>query len=67
MNSQATGLRVAGTVFGLICLVHLWRLLAGVPVSVGSHEISTVVGVVGVVISGGLSLWMWRLASAAST
>src|SRR5438309_642712 len=26
MNSQRTGLRVASFIFGLVCLVHIWRL-----------------------------------------
>jgi hypothetical protein len=61
MNSYITGLRVAGTVFGLFCLGHAWRLIAGVHVLIGRHAIPPWVSVFAIVIAGGLSLWMWKL------
>ena len=61
MKSRVAGLRVAGTLFALFCLVHLWRLLAGVDVLIGRHQIPPSASVFALVIAGGLSLWMWRL------
>ena len=61
MNSQVLGLRVAGTVFGLACLIQLVRLLARLEVLVGGFQIPLWPSAVAVVITGSLSLWMWRL------
>lgn len=61
MNSPHTALRVAAIVFGVLCLAHLWRLLAQVDVRVGSHDIAMWLSVPAVIIAGALSLWFWRL------
>jgi hypothetical protein len=63
MNSQSQGLRVAGVLFGLICLGHVWRLLAHVGVQLGSHVIPMWPSVAAAIVAGALSLWMWRLSS----
>jgi hypothetical protein len=63
MNSQRAGLRVAGLVFGLVCLGHLWRLIAHADVRIGSHSIPMWLSVFGAIVSAGLSLWMWKLAA----
>jgi hypothetical protein len=65
MNSQRTGLRVASVIFGLMCLVHVWRLLfAHFTVQIGSHQLPILGSGVAVIVAGGLSIWMWRLSSA---
>jgi hypothetical protein len=61
MKSQIFGLRVAGTVFALVCLGHLLRIITQVEVLIAGREIPVWVNVIGVVVAGGLSLWMWRL------
>jgi hypothetical protein len=67
MNSQRTGLRIASLVFGLACLVHIWRvLMSHFTVQIGSHQIPLWGSWVAVVVAGGLSIWMWRLSSARS-
>jgi hypothetical protein len=63
MKSQIIGLRVAGTVFALVCLGHLLRIITQVDVLIGGQQIPVWVNVVGVLIAGGLSLWMWRLSA----
>ena len=64
MNSQSLGLRVASIIFGLMCLVHIWRLLfAHFAVQIGSHELPIWGSGVAVIVTGGLSIWMWRLSS----
>jgi hypothetical protein len=66
MNSQKTGLRVASLIFGLMCLVHIWRLaFAHFTVQIGSHQLPIWGSVVAVIVTGGLSIWMYRLSSAA--
>jgi hypothetical protein len=66
MNSQIFGLRVAGTIFGLMCLAQLLRLVTRAEVYVASHQIPLWPSALGVVIAGGLSLWMWKLSSSAA-
>lgn len=64
MNSQSIGLRVAGLVFGLICLVHLWRLVfSHFTVQVGSHVIPLWGSGIGAIVAGILSIWMFRLSA----
>ena len=65
MNSQRTALQVASVIFGLMCLVHIYRLLfAHFTVQIGSHQLPILGSVVAVIVTGGLSIWMWRLSSA---
>ena len=65
MNSQRTGLRVAGIIFGIICIVHLYRLLfSPFTLQIGSHQLPIWGSAVAMVIAGGLSVWMWRLSAA---
>src|SRR6266487_600999 len=67
MNSQTTGLRVASVVFALFALGHVVRLINHARVIVGTHHAPMWVSVVALIIAGGLSIWMWRLASGRST
>ena len=62
MNSQIIGLRVAGTIFGLMCLGQLARLFIRPEILVASHQIPLWPSAVAVVILGGMSIWMWKLA-----
>jgi energy-coupling factor transporter transmembrane protein EcfT len=63
MNSQILGLRVAGTIFGLICLAQLLRLVTRVEVLVAGHQVPLWPSAIAVVIAGGLSVWLWRLSA----
>ena len=56
MNSQTLGLRVAGFIFGIMCLGHIWRFFANVDVQVGSHHLPMWGSVVAMIVGGGLSL-----------
>jgi len=47
-----------GTVFGLITLAHIWRVLAE-----GPHLATDPVFALLTVIAAGLSFWAWRLVS----
>ena len=57
---------MAGVIFGLMCLIHIYRLLfSHFTVQIGSHQLPILGSVVAVIVTGGLSIWMWRLSSAA--
>ena len=61
MHSQIVALRVGGTVFGLICLAQLTRVLLfpAVVVLVGGYRMPLWPSVVAAVVLGGLTFWMW--------
>jgi len=67
MNSQNLALRIGGIIFGIVCLAHLGRIFADIPVQVGSHYFPIWGSAAGAIVSGALSLWMWRLSSAHSS
>jgi len=62
MNSQITGLRVASAAFGLMALAQLVRLVIRPEVLVAGHPMPLWPSALAVIILGGLSLWMWKLA-----
>jgi ABC-type lipoprotein release transport system permease subunit len=62
MNSQSLGLRVSGTIFGLLALAQLMRLLIQPEVLVNGYQIPLWPSVLALVVLGGMSLWMWKLA-----
>jgi hypothetical protein len=47
-------------VFGLVCLVHAWRLVEHFDVRIGSQQIPMWPSAVAALVSGVLSFWMWR-------
>lgn len=63
MKSQIIGLRVAGTIFGLMCLAQLARLVIRPEILVSGHTFPLWPSAIAVVILGALSAWMWKLAS----
>jgi hypothetical protein len=64
MNSQLMALRVAGTIFGLVCLAQIIRFLLGADVAVADHHLPLWPSAIAAVITGALAFWMWRLAIA---
>lgn len=62
MHSPIVGLRVAGTVFGLMCLGQLTRLATQAPINVAGFELPLWLSAFGFLFTGLLCLWMWRLA-----
>jgi hypothetical protein len=61
------GLRTAGIVFAIVCVVHLLRVVTGVEVLVGGHQLPVWVNAVACVITGSLSIWMWKLSAGSQT
>ncbi len=62
MNSQIRGLRVAGTIFGLMSLAQLARLIIQPDVLIAGHSVPLWPSALAMVVLAGLSLWLWRLA-----
>jgi hypothetical protein len=63
MGSQTTGLRVAATIFGLMCMVQLARFIAGIGIQVAGHAIPLWPSALAVVATGGLCVWLWTLSN----
>ncbi len=61
MNSPQLGLRVAGTIFGLVSLGHLVRLLKQFSIMVGHHAVPLWLSGVGLFVTGLLCFWLWKL------
>jgi len=62
MKSKVLGLRVSSVVFGLISLAQLARLLIRPQILVAGRELPLWPSALAVVVMGGLSIWMWKLA-----
>ncbi|MDO8543085.1 MAG: hypothetical protein Q7S40_21845 [Opitutaceae bacterium] len=63
MNSTALGLRVAATIFGLVCLAQLFRLLLKVDIAIGSFHVPLWPSGIAVLVTAALCVWLWRLST----
>ena len=63
MSPQILALRVAGTVFGLMCLAQLARLLifSRVEVVVAGHHLPLWPSALAGIVLAALSVWMWKV------
>ena len=62
MKSQTTGLKIASVIFGLVCLVHILRLIKGFQIVIGSYYFGRNLSMVAIIVSGFLCVWLWKLA-----
>ena len=61
MTSRATfACRVSATVFGLVFVLHVWRLISQTPVLIGTWPVPLGASWLALVVSGGLAWWVWR-------
>jgi hypothetical protein len=63
MSSQVTGLRVAGTLFGVVAIIHLLRLFTRIDIRIGSWEMPLWLNIVGLLVAAGLCAWLWILSN----
>ena len=61
MGAQTIGLRVAGTIFGLIAIAQLARFVAGVGVTVAGFTVPLWPSAIASLVMVALSVWLWRL------
>jgi hypothetical protein len=61
MKSKIVGLRVSGTIFGIIALIHLARLITGVPVNIAGNSLPMWMNIVGFIATCFLCIWLWSL------
>lgn len=61
MNSKIIALRISGTIFGIVALLHLTRLLTGIDVMIGNWYLPDWVNIMGFFGTGILTIWLWWL------
>ena len=61
LTRQTLGLRVASAVFGIVAAAHLLRLATRAELVIAGWEVPLRVNALGVLIAGGLCIWLWRL------
>lgn len=54
-------MRIASTVFALVCLAQLMRLAFQVEVVAGGYRVPFWPSAVVLVITGSLSVWLWKV------
>jgi hypothetical protein len=62
VTNQRFGLRIAGLIFALICVGHLFRVAAHLDISIAGRAIPMWPSWLAAVVTGGVSIWMWGLA-----
>ncbi|MEI7501367.1 MAG: hypothetical protein WCK84_13085 [Bacteroidota bacterium] len=61
INSKIFGLLVSGTIFGIVAVLHLLRVVTGVPVVITEWILPIWVNVMGFAGSGLICVWLWLL------
>ncbi|MEI6889928.1 MAG: hypothetical protein WCL03_11695 [Bacteroidota bacterium] len=61
INSKILGLRVAGSIFGIVAILNLLRVVTGVPMVIAGWMLPIWVNVLGFAGSGLLCVWLWLL------
>ena len=61
MNSKILGLRVAGSIFGIVAVLHLLRIITGVPIIIADWLLPIWMNVVGSIGTLVLCVWFWLL------
>jgi membrane protein implicated in regulation of membrane protease activity len=61
INSKILGLRVAGSIFGIVAILHLLRVVTGVSVVIAGWMLPAWVNVLGFAATSALSIGLWAL------
>jgi membrane protein implicated in regulation of membrane protease activity len=61
MLLRTLALRLSGTIFGFVAILHLLRILTGIAVTLGTWLLPVWFNYVGFVATSLLCVWLWRL------
>jgi len=61
MKIKDLAMRIAGTIFGIVALLHLLRVITGISVVIGGWMLPMWMNVIGFVATGCLCIWLWLL------
>ncbi|HEX6603245.1 MAG TPA: hypothetical protein VF027_00005 [Sphingomicrobium sp.] len=60
MNGRRPFTTIAAILFAIMALVHIYRLVTHFQIIVGSHSVPEWVSILAIVVTGGLSLMLFR-------
>jgi len=63
MNFKIFGLRLAGTIFGIVALLHALRLITKIPVTIGCWSMPFWVNFLGFIATAFLSIFLWKISN----
>jgi len=61
INTKIVGLRVAGTIFGFVAIVHIIRIASGVSVIIADWNMPSWINIIGFIATAFLCVWLWLL------
>ena len=61
MNELIPGLRVAGTIFGIVAILHLLRVMTKVTVMINGWSLPAWINWMGFFGATFLCIWLWRM------
>ena len=61
MKSETVGLRIAGSIFGVVAIAHLLRIITGIPVLIGEFLLPLWLNWMGLIATAILCIWLWIL------
>ena len=62
-KNKNLGLSIASIIFGLVAIVHASRLLWHFSIAFNGQELPLYFNIIGLLVAGYLSVWMWSLRS----
>jgi hypothetical protein len=63
MLSKKLWLRITGTIFGIVAIMHLARILSGISVTIGTFSLPLCINWIGLIATVFLCVWLWRLSA----
>ncbi|PKP01196.1 MAG: hypothetical protein CVU14_05690 [Bacteroidetes bacterium HGW-Bacteroidetes-9] len=61
MRSETVGLRIAGSIFGAVTILHLLRIITVIPVLIGEFLLPLWLNWMGLFATAFLCIWLWIL------
>jgi hypothetical protein len=61
MRSETVGLRIAGSIFGAVAILHLLRIITVIPVLIGEFLLPLWLNWMGLFATAFLCIWLWIL------
>jgi hypothetical protein len=61
MKSKDLALQIAGTIFGMVAVLHLLRIITGVSVVIANWSIPILFNMLGLIATVFLSAYLWAL------
>jgi len=58
--TMKTGIKLAITLFSLVAIAHLLRLLYATPITVSNWDVPQWISLLGVVVPAGIAWMLWR-------